>query len=135
MKKKIYGLIQSGNRYYYTMGKQEAYALQITPFPVAWKKTPGKSWKRTHSNFLRLDKLGISQGLSGLELDPIVEFDRTGVSVFRLVPSNGTFEYEPDWNDSIPFAEWEEGSGWKEIVSNIIDEIDPKVLNKLGSSG
>ena len=81
--KKQYGLIQSGNRYYYAIGEQ-AYTIQIQPFPAAWRNTPSTSWQRVHGNFLHLDNLGLSQGPSGLELDPLAEFDRSAVKVYRL---------------------------------------------------
>jgi hypothetical protein len=130
MTQTIYGLIQSGNRYYYAIGEQ-AYIIQIQPFPAAWRKTPSTSWKRVHGNFLHLDNLGLSQGPSGLELDPLAEFDRSAVKVYRLHSSNGKFEYEPDWDDAIPYGDWTDKSDWKEILSNLLSEIDPKVLNKL----
>jgi len=94
MTQTIYGLIQSGNRYYYAIGEQ-AYIIQIQSFPAAWRKTPSTSWQRTHGQLqlLRLDMLG----LGILELDPLAEFDRSAVKVYRLHSSNGKFEYEPDW--------------------------------------
>jgi hypothetical protein len=128
--KKQYGLIQSGNRYYYAIGEQ-AYIIQIQPFPAAWRKTLSTSWKRVHGNFLHLDNLGLSRGPSGLELDPIVDFDRSSVTVFRLVPSTGQFEYEPDWADAIPFTDWAKDTNWREILSNLLSEIDAGVLAKL----
>ena len=126
--KKQYGLIQSGNRYYYAIGEQ-AYTIQIQPFPAAWRKTRTTSWKRTHSQLqlLRLDMLG----LGILELDPLAEFDRSASKVYRLHSTIGKFEYEPDWDDAIPFTEWTKDSNWREIVSELMSEIDPKVLNKL----
>ena len=131
MEQKLYGLTQSGNRFFYSIGNKEAYAIQIKPFPAAWKKTPSTPWNRTHTGFLHLDNLGLSRGPSGLELDPIAEFDRAGVNVFRLVPSNSTLEYEPYWDDSIPFAEWEADFNWRETVANLMAEINPVVLEKL----
>ena len=128
--KKQYGLIQSGNRYYYAIGEQ-AYTIQIQPFPAAWRNTPSTSWQRVHGNFLHLDNLGLSQGPSGLELDPLAEFDRSAVKVYRLNSTIGKFEYEPDWDDAIPFTDWQRDSNWREILSNLLSEIDPKVLNKL----
>jgi hypothetical protein len=131
MIRKSYGLIQSVNPFFCSMGKQEAFAIQIKPFPALWRKTPSMSWKRMHTGLLHLDNLGLSHGPSGLELDLIAEFDRTGVKVHRLVPSTGKFEFEPDWNDSISFSEWEDGSNWRETVSGLMDEIEPKVLDRL----
>jgi len=126
----IYGLTQSGNRYYYAIGNQ-ALVVQLKPRPIAWRKTPSTSWQRVHGNFLHLNNLGLSQGPSGLELDPIAYFDRSSVTVFRLVPSTGQFEYEPDWADAIPFTDWDKDTNWREILSNLLSEIDPGVLNKL----
>ncbi len=131
MEQRLYGLTQSGNRFFYSVGSKEAYAIQIQPFPAMWRKTPSTPWKRAHTGLLHLDNLGLSQGPSGLELDPIAEFDHTRVEVFRLVPSNGTLEYEPDWTDSILFREWEASFDWQEIVSSMMAEIDPVVLAKL----
>ena len=131
MEQKLYGLTQSGNRFFYSIGNKEAYAIQIKPFPAAWKKTPSTPWNRTHTGFLHLDNFGLSRGPSGLELDPIAEFDRAGVNVFRLVPSTGKFEFEPDWDDSMSFADWEAGFNWRETVANLMAEIDPVVLEKL----
>ena len=96
MKQTLYGLTQSENRYHYAMHGQ-AFVVQLKPRPIAWRKTPSTSWKRVHGNFLHLDNLGLSQGPSGLELDPLAEFDRSAVKVYRLHSSNGKFEYEPDW--------------------------------------
>ena len=125
---KIYGLTQSGNRYYYAIGDQ-AFVVQMEPFPAAWRKTPSTSWKRAHGQLqlLRLDMLG----LGILELDPLAEFDRSTVKVYRLVPSTGQFEYEPDWADAIPFTDWAKDTNWREILSNLLSEIDPGVLAKL----
>ena len=128
--KKQYGLIQSGNRYYYAIGEQ-AYTIQIQPFPAAWRNTPSTSWQRVHGNFIHLDNLGLSQGPSGLELDPLAEFDRSAVKVYRLHSTIGKFEYEPDWDDAIPFTDWQRDGNWREILQNLLSEIDPKVLNKL----
>jgi hypothetical protein len=124
----IYGLTQSGNRYYYAMGNQ-ALVVQVEPFPAAWRKTPSTSWKRAHGQLqlLRLDMLG----LGILELDPLANFDRSSVNVFRLVPSTGQFEYEPDWSDVIPFDDWTDKSNWREIVSDLMSQIDPGILTKL----
>jgi hypothetical protein len=61
----------------------------------------------------------------------MVAFDRSSTKVFRLIPSTGQFDYEPDWSDSILFREWEENSNWREIVSNLMGEINPTVLQKL----
>ena len=126
MTQKIYGLTQSGNRYYYTIGDQ-ALVVQLKPFPAAWRKTPWTSWQRTHGNVLGLDMLG----LGILELDPLAEFDRSAAKVNRLHSTIGKFEYEPDWDDAIPFTDWQRDSNWREILSNLLREIDPKVLNKL----
>lgn len=126
MKQTVYGLTQSGNRYYYGMGNQ-ALAVQLTPRPMAWRKTPSTTWQRTHGNVLRLDMLGF--GI--LELDPLAEYDRSSTMVYGLVPSNGRFEYEPDWSDSIPFPVWEKDNSWREIVSGLMSEIEPGVLEKL----
>jgi len=125
--KKIYGLAQIGNKYYYAMHGQ-AFAVQLLPRPMAWRKTPTTSWQRTQKNVLRLDMLAFWM----LELDPVAEFDRSSSEVYRLVPTtNGQFDFEPDWNDSIAFPEWQKDTAWKEIVSDLMNEIDPKVLNKL----
>jgi hypothetical protein len=70
-------------------------------------------------------------GFGLLELDPLADFDRSSTVVNRLVPSTGRFEYEPDWNDSIPFTDWQRHSNWREIVSGLLSEIDPTVLEKL----
>ena len=128
MEEKIYGLTRLGNCYYYAM-QNEAFIVQLKPSPIAWRKTPSTSWQRTHSQLqlLRLDMLG----LGILELDPLAEFDRSAVKVYRLHSSNGKFEYEPDWDDAIPYGDWTDKSDWKEILSNLLSEIDPKVLNKL----
>jgi hypothetical protein len=126
MKQKPYGLTQSANRYYYALGRQ-ALVVQLEPHPIAWRKTPSSPWQRTHGNILRLDMLGF--GL--LELDPLADFNRSSIMVNRLVPSNGRFEYEVDWDDTIPFPGWQEDSNWREIVSDLMSEIDPKVLEKL----
>jgi len=75
--------------------------------------------------------MGLSRGPSGLELDPFAEFDRSSVTVFRLVPSTDQFEYEVDWNDGVPFTEWTKDSNWRETVSDLMSEIDPGVLKKL----
>ena len=131
MEQKLYGLTQSGNRFFYSIGNQEAYAIQIKPFPAAWKKTASTPWKRTHTGFLHLDNLGLSQGPSGLELDPIAEFERTDVNVYRLAPSTGKFEFEPEWGDSMSFKDWEEGFNWRATVSNLMNDIDPRVLDEL----
>jgi len=128
MTQKIYGLTRSGNRYYYAMDGQ-AFVVQLLPRPIAWRKTPSTSWQRTHGQLqlLRLDMLGF--GI--LELDPLAEFDRSAVKVYRLHSSNGKFEYEPDWDDAISYGDWQKDTDWKEILSNLLGEIDPKVLNKL----
>jgi hypothetical protein len=124
----IYGLAEIGNKYYYAM-QNEAFVVQLKPRPIAWRKTPSTSWQRTHGQLqlLRLDMLG----LGILELDPLAEFDRSAAKVYRLVPSNGQFEYEPDWSDSVPFTQWNEDSNWRDIVSDLMIEIDPCVLAKL----
>ncbi len=122
----IYGLTQSADRYYYAVGNQ-AFVVQLKPRPIAWRKTPSTSWQRTHGNVLGLDMLG----LGILELDPLADFDRSSVNVFRLVPSAGRFAYEPDWNDDVPFTEWTKDSNWRETVSDLMSEIDPGVLKKL----
>src|SRR5208337_4833731 len=108
-----------------------AYIIQIQPFPAAWRKTPSTSWKRVHGNFLHLDYLGLSQGPAGLELDPLADFDRSNVKVYRLHPSTAQFEHEPDWADAIPFTDWAKDSNWRDIVSDLMSEIDPGVLTKL----
>jgi len=124
--KEIYGLIRSGDHYFYAM-QDEAFVIRWGPQPMAWRKTPLTSWQRTHGNFLKLDMLGI--GI--LELDPLAEFDRSSSMVYRLAPSNGRFEYEPDWNDVVPFPSWQEDANWKEVVSEFMNAIEPKVLGKL----
>jgi hypothetical protein len=128
MTQTIYGLIRSDNRYYYAMGNQ-ALVVQVEPFPAAWRKTRTASWKPAHGQLqlLRLDMLG----LGILELDPLANFDRSSVNVFRLVPSTGRFKYEVDWADAIPFTDWTKDSNWREIVSDLMSEIDPGVLKKL----
>lgn len=126
MKPTIYGLTQSDNRYFYAM-QDQAFVVQLRPRPIAWHKTPSTSWERTHGNFLKLDMLGIG----ALELDPLAEFDRSSAVVYRLAPSTGRFEYEPDWNDDVPFPSWQKDAGWQEIVSNLMGEFDPEVLEKL----
>lgn len=128
MVQKIYGLTQSADRYYYAMGNQ-ALVAQLEPHPIAWRKTRTTSWKRAHGQLqlLRLDMLGF--GI--LELDPIAEFDRSSSMVYRLTPSTGQFEYEPDWSDSISFAEWNEHNNWRDTVADLIRQIDPTVLEKL----
>lgn len=130
MAQKLYGLVQHGNQFFYSMGKQEAFAIQIKPFPAAWKKTPGKSWQRTRNTVINC----LTRGVRLLELRPFAEYDRSLTKVFRLVPSDGGFAYEPDWSDSIPYAKWDEESDWREIVSNLMSEIDPKVFEKLQQS-
>lgn len=124
--KKIYGLIRSGDQYFYAM-QDEAFVIKWGPRPMAWRKTPSTNWQRTHGNFLKLDMLGI--GI--LELDPIAEFDRSSSMVYRLATSTGRFEYEPDWNDAVAFPNWQEDANWKEVVSEFMNEIEPKVLEKL----
>jgi hypothetical protein len=124
--KKIYGLTQLGNRYFYAM-QNLALVVQLKPRPIAWRKTPSSSWQRTHENVVGLNSLGFWS----LELDPVAEFDRSSAEVYRLVPSNGQFDFEVDWNDAISFPNWAKDTNWREIVSNLIDEIDPKVLIKL----
>lgn len=124
--KKIYGLIRSDDHYFYAMEGQ-AFVIKWGPRPMAWRKTPSTSWQRTHGNFLKLDMLGI--GI--LELDPLAEFDRSTSMVYRLAPSTGRFEYEPDWTDAIPFPSWQEDSNWKEVVSEFVNKIEPEVLGKL----
>ena len=128
MKQTLYGLTQSENRYHYAMHGQ-AFVVQLKPRPIAWRKTPSTSWQRTHGplQLLRLDMLG----LGILELDPLADFDRSAVKVYRLNSTIGKFEYEPDWDDAIPYGDWTDKSDWKEILSNLLSEIDPKVLNKL----
>ena len=126
MDEKIYGLTQLGNCYYYAIHDQ-ALVVELKPRPIAWRKTPSSPWQRTHGNVLKLDMLGF--GL--LELDPLADFDRSSTVVNRLVPSTGRFEYEPDWNDSIPFTDWQRHSNWREIVSGLLSDIDPTVLQKL----
>jgi hypothetical protein len=118
--------MQSGNRYYYSIDKQ-ALVVQMKPYPIAWRKTPGAAWKRAHGHIMKLDTLS----LGILELDPVAEFDRSSTKVYRLVPSAGRFEYEPDWDDSLPFPEWNEHNNWRKIVSNLMNEIDPAVLARL----
>ena len=88
MAEKIYGLTRSGNRYFYALDDQ-ALAVELELHPKAWRKTPDTPWKRAHGQFLRLDNLGLGFGLAALELDPIVEFDRSSLTVFRLIPSTG----------------------------------------------
>jgi hypothetical protein len=126
MTAKIYGLTRLGNCYYYAIGNQ-ALVVQVEPFPAAWRKTPSTPWQRTHGNVLGLDMLGF--GI--LELDPLADFDRSSSMVYELVPSNGRFQYEPDWTDAIPFTEWTKESKWREIVSDLMSEFDPEVLKKL----
>jgi hypothetical protein len=128
MTQTIYGLTQSANRYYYAIGNQ-ALVVQVEPFPAAWRKTPSTSWKPAHGQLqlLRLDMLGF--GI--LELDPLADFDRSSVNVFRLVPSTGRFEYEVDWTDTIPFPDWQKDTDWKDIVADLLSWIHPKVLIKL----
>ncbi len=128
MTQTIYGLAQIGNKYYYAI-QNEAFVVQLKPRPIAWRKTPSTSWQRTHGQLqlLRLDMLG----LGILELDPLADFYRSSTIVYKLVPSTGRFEFEPDWTDTIPFTDWTDKSDWKEILSNLLSEIDPKVLNKL----
>ena len=89
MTQTIYGLTQSGNRYYFAM-QNEAFVVQLKPRPMAWRKTPSTSWQRTHSQLelLRLDMLG----LGILELDPLAEFDRSAVKVYRLNSTIGKSE-------------------------------------------
>ena len=70
-------------------------------------------------------------GLGILELDPLADFDRSAVKVYRLNSTIGKFEYEPDWDDAIPYGDWTDKSDWKEILSNLLSEIDPGVLAKL----
>jgi hypothetical protein len=70
-------------------------------------------------------------GFGILELDPLADFDRSSSRVHRLVPSTGRFEYEPDWSDSVPFTQWNADSNWREIVSGLLNEINPGVLRKL----
>jgi len=123
----IYGLTQLGNRYFYAM-QNEAFVVQLLPRPMAWRKTRSNSWKPAHGdNILKLDMLGF--GI--LELDPLADFDRSSATVFRLVPSTGQFVYEPDWSDSVPFTQWNEDSNWRDILSDLMNEIDPGVLAKL----
>ena len=126
MTEKLYGLTRLGNCYYYAIHDQ-VLVVQMEPRPIAWRKTPSSRWQRTHGNVLKLDMLGF--GL--LELDPLADFDRSSIVVNRLLPSTGRFEYEPDWNDTIPFTDWQRHSNWREIVSNLMDVIDPKFLEKL----
>jgi hypothetical protein len=121
-----YGLTQIGNKYYYAMHGQ-AFIVQLLPHPIAWRKTPSSSWQRTHGNVLGFDMLGF--GL--LELDPLADFDRSSIKVNRLVPSTGRFEFEPDWNDTIPFPSWQKDSNWRELVSDLMSQVDPTVLEKL----
>lgn len=123
----IYGLTQSGNKYYYAMQNQ-ALVVQLRPRPIAWRKTPSTPWQRTHENVVGLDSLG----LWSLELDPVAEFDRSSSMVYKLVPTtDGRFKYDVDWNDTIPFSSWAKDTNWQEIVSSLIDEIDPQVVEKL----
>lgn len=123
---KLYGLTQVGNKYFYAMQKQ-AFVVQLLPHPMAWRKTPSTSWQRAHGNFLRLDMLGF--GI--LELDPLADFDRSSITVNRLIPSSGRFHYEPDWHDTIPFPSWQQDTNWKETVADLISWIHPKQLIKL----
>jgi len=126
MEEKIYGLIRSENLYYYAVHDQ-ALVVESKPRPIAWRKTPSSPWQRTHGNVLKLDMLGF--GL--LELDPLADFDRSSIMVNRLVSSNGRFEFEPDWNDTIPFPNWQKDSNWRQIVSDLMSQIDPTFLEKL----
>jgi hypothetical protein len=107
--------------------QNQAFAVQLLPRPIAWRKTPSTSWQCTHLNVLKLDTLGFWM----LELDPVAEFDRSSIVVYKLVPSNGPFEFEPDWKDSISFPDWQKDMDWREIVSDLMGEIEPKVLEKL----
>src|SRR5208283_3784528 len=122
----IYGLTRSGNRYFYAMQNQ-AFAVQLLPRPIAWRKTPATSWQRTHNVPLRLDMLG----LGILFLDPVAAFDWSSTEVNKLAPSTGHFEFEPDWVDAIPFTDWAEHTNWRDTISDLISEIEPKVLSKL----
>ncbi len=126
MKQAIYGLTQAGNRYFYAMDGQ-AFVVQLKPHPIAWRKTRSTSWQRMHGNVLRLEMLGF--GI--LFLDPIADFDWSSSTVHRLVPSTGRFEYEVDWTDAMPFTDWQSDGNWREIVSDLMSEIDPGVLEKL----
>ncbi len=126
MTQTIYGLTRLGNCYYYAIHDQ-VLVVQMEPRPIAWRKTPSSPWQRTHGNVLGLDMLGF--GL--LELDPLADFDRSSIMVNRLVPSNGRFQYEPDWNDTIPFPSWQKDSNWRELVSALMNEIEPTFLEKL----
>ncbi len=120
-------LTQIGNKYYYAL-QNLALVIQLKPCPIAWRKTPSSSWQRTHENVVGLNSLGFWY----LELDPVAEFDCSSTEVYRLVPTtDGQFEYDVDWNDTIPFPSWAKDTNWREIVSNLIDEIDPKVVEKL----
>jgi hypothetical protein len=122
----IYGLAQIGNKYFYAMHDQ-AFIVQLKPRPIAWRKTPSTSWQRTHGNILRLDMLGF--GI--LFLDPIADFDWSSAKVYKLAPSTGRFEFEPDWADSMSFPCWEKDTEWREIVSHLMSEIEPTALEKL----
>ena len=107
--------------------QSQAFAVQLLPRPIAWRKTPSTCWQRTHLNVLKLDTLGFWM----LELDPVADFDRSSLVVYRLMPSNGSFEYEPDWNDTIPFPDWQRDMNWREIVSDLMGEIEQAMLEKL----
>lgn len=126
MAEKIYGLTRSGSRYFYALDDQ-ALAVELAPHPKAWQKTPWKPWKRLHGNILKLDMLGF--GI--LQLDPLAEFDHSAVEVCRLIPSDGNFEYEPDWHDVISFSDWAKDNNWQDTLSEMFAQIDPVVLEKL----
>jgi len=70
-------------------------------------------------------------GFGILFLDPVADFDWSSTEVNKLAPSTGRFEFEPDWNDSIPYPDWQEDANWKQIVADLMREIDPKVFSKL----
>lgn len=127
MEQKIYGMIQSRNRFFYSMGRQEAFTIQIKPFPAAWKKTPGKPWQRTRNAVINCQTLGVRL----LELEPFAEYDRLTSRAYGLAPSSGGFAYEPVWDESIPFNEWNQGSNWRETLGSLFAQIDPPVLEKL----
>jgi hypothetical protein len=77
-----------------------ALVVQLKPRPIAWRKTPSSSWQRTHENVVGLNSLGFWS----LELVPVAEFDRSSAVVYKLVPTtDGRFDFEVDWNDTIPF--------------------------------
>ena len=109
-----YGLICKENHLYYSIsynGYKSAIVLQTRPEIAAWQKNEkDTSWHRTHNKQFNL----MSPSFQFFQTESSLNFDHSLLQLVKFAPSDGPFDFEPVWSDTVTYDIWEAAWAWED---------------------